>query len=106
MNYKCNSLCFGKTKKKLSTLTKEYQQDSFKGKWNNSEAKEHTLTCHVQFNWIHQKTMDDHRKRKIQELPVIEMAKFNKKMKVLNRVEGIPVKTTTWTFLFVNVIEM
>lgn len=50
--------------------------------------------------------MDDHRKRKIQELPVIEMAKFNKKMKVLNRVEGIPVKTTTWTFLFVNVIEM
>ena len=32
------SVCFGKTKKKLFTPTKEYQQDSFKQKWNNLEA--------------------------------------------------------------------
>ena len=52
-----NSDYFGETKKKILTRTIEHQQDSFKGKWDNSGATEHTLTCHGQFNWIHSKTI-------------------------------------------------
>ena len=66
----CNSAYFGETKKKILTSTIEHQQDSFKGKWDNSRATEHTLTCHGQFNWIHPKTTvreNNYRKRKIQE---------------------------------------
>ena len=44
----CNSAYFGETKKKILTRTIEHQQDSFKGKWDNSEATEHSLTCHGQ----------------------------------------------------------
>ena len=43
---KCNSAYFGETKKKILTRTKEHQQDSFKGKRDNSGATEHSLTCH------------------------------------------------------------
>ena len=42
----CNSSSFGETKKKILQRTIEYQQDSFKRKWDNSVATEHTLTCH------------------------------------------------------------
>ena len=87
----CNSAYFGETKKKILTKTIEHQEDSFKGKWGNSGATEHTLTCHRQFNWIHPKTIareNDYRKRKIRESLEIKKAKFNKKIKVLNRDEG------------------
>ena len=66
----CNTAYFGETKKKILTRTIEHQQDSFKGKWDNSGATEHSLTCHGQFNWIHSKTIareNDCRKRKIRE---------------------------------------
>ena len=36
----CNSAYFGETKKKILTRTIEHQQDSFKGKWDNSGATE------------------------------------------------------------------
>ena len=44
------STYFGETKKKILARTLEHQQDSFKGKWDNSGATEHSLTCHGQFN--------------------------------------------------------
>ena len=105
----CNSAYFGETKKKILTKTIEHQQDSFKGKWDNSGATEHTLTCHEQFNWIHPKTIareNDYRKRKIREALEIKKAKFNKKIKVLNRDEGSLFKTNTWTPLLANINEM
>ena len=39
---------YGKDNKKLFKRTAK--QDSFKGKWDNSGATEHTLTGHEQFN--------------------------------------------------------
>ena len=74
----------------------QHQQDSFKGKWDNSGATEHTLTCCGQFNWIYPKILareNDCRKRKTMEELGIEKAKCNKKIKVLNRDEGNLVKT-------------
>ena len=94
----CNSAYFGETKKKILTRTIEHQQDSFKGKWDNSGATEHSLTCHGQFNWIHPKTIareNDYRTRKIREALEIKKAKYNKKIKILNRDEGNLVKTNT-----------
>ena len=91
------------------TRTIELQQDSSKGKWDNSGATEQTLTCHRQLNWIHQKAIareNDYRKRKIREALEIKKAKCNKKVKVLNRDEGNLVKTNTWTPLLANVNEM
>ena len=105
----CNSAYFGATKKKILTRTIEHQQDSFKGKWDNSGATEYTLTCHEQFNWIHPKTIareNDYRKRKIREALEIKKAKFNKKIKFLNRDEGSLVKTNTWTPLLAIINEM
>ena len=105
----CNSAYFGETKKNILTMTIEHQQDSFKGKWDNSGVTEHTLTCHGRFNWIHLKIIakeKDYRKRKIREALEIKKAKFNKKIKVLNRDEGSLVKTNTWKPLLVNINEM
>ena len=93
----CNSAYFGETKKKILTRTIEHQQDSFKGKWDNSGATEHSLTCHGQFNWIHPKTIareNDYRKRKIREALETKKAKYNKRIKVLNRDEGNLVNLT------------
>ena len=105
----CNSAYFGETKKKILTRTIEHQQDSFKGKWNNSGATEHSLTCHRQFNWIRPKTIareNDYRKRKIREALEIKKAKYNKKIKVLNRDEGNLVSTNTWTPLLANINDI
>ena len=41
----CNPVYFGETKKKILTKTMEHQRDIFYGKWDNSGATEHTLTC-------------------------------------------------------------
>ena len=90
-------------------MTIEHQQDSFKGKWNNSGATEHSLTCHRQFNWIHPKTIareNDYRKRKIREALEIKKAKYNKKIKFLNKDEGNLVKTNTLSPVLANVNEM
>ena len=76
----CNSAYFGETKKKILTRTIEHQKDSFREK--------------------------DYRKRKIREALEIKKAKFNKKIKVLNRDEGNLVKTNTWTPLLANINEM
>ena len=87
----------------------EHQQDSFKGKWDNSGVTEHTSACHGQFNWIHPKTIareKDYRKRKIREAQEIKRAKFNHNIKVLNRDEGNLVKTNSWTPLLANINEM
>ena len=91
----CNSAYFGETKKKILTRTIEHQQDSFKIKWDNSGAAEHSLTCQGQFNWIHPKSIareNDYRRRKIREALEIKKARYNK-IKVLNRDEGNLVRT-------------
>ena len=105
----CNSAYFGETKKKILTRTIEHQQDSFKGKWDNSGETEHSLTCLGQFNWIHPKTIareNDYRKRKTREALEIKKAKYIKKIKVLQRDEGNLVKTNTWTSLLASINEM
>ena len=105
----CNSVYFGETKKKILTRTIEHQQDSFKGKWDNSGATEYTLTCYGQFNWIHPKTIateKDYRKRKIRRALEIKKAKFNKKKIILNRDKGNLVQSNTWTPLLANINEM
>ena len=105
----CNSVYFGETKKKILRKTIEHQQGSFKGKWDNSGATEHTLTYHGQFNCIHPKTIarqNDYRKIKIQEALEIKKAKYNIKIKVLNRDEGNLVKTNIWTPLLADINEM
>ena len=84
----CNSAYFGETKKKILAKKIEHQQDSFKGKWDNSGETEHSLTCHGQFNWIHPKTIarkNDYRRRKIREELEINKAKYDKNIKVPNR---------------------
>ena len=68
LKFTCNLAYFGETKEKILTRTIEHQQDSFKEKWDNSGATEHTLACHGQFNWIHPKTIageNDYGKRNI-----------------------------------------
>ena len=82
---------------------------SFKRKWDHSRAKEHSLTCHGQFNWIHPKTIareNDYTRRKIQEALEIKKSKYNKMIKVLNRDEGNLVRTNTWTPLLANINDM
>ena len=98
-----------KLRKNILTRTIEHQQDSFKGKWDNSGATERTLACHGQFNWIHPKIIareNNYRKRKIWEALEIKKAKYNKKIEVLSRDEDNLVKTNTWTPLLANVNEM
>ena len=56
----CNSAYFGETKKKILRRTIEHQQYSFKGKWDNSGATEHTLTCHGHVTKIETNTMQTH----------------------------------------------
>ena len=105
----CNSAYFGETKKKILTRTIEHQQDSFKGKWDNSGATEHSLTCQGHFNWIQPKTIateNDYRRIKIQEALEIKKAKYNKKIKVLNRDEGNLVSTNTRTPLLANINDI
>ena len=104
-----NTAYFSETKKKILTKAIEHQQDSFNGKWDNSGATEHSLTCQGQFNWIHSKTMareDVCRKRKIWEALEIKKAKYNIKIKILNRDKGSLVKTNTWRQLLANKNEM
>ena len=99
----CNS--FHRT----SRYSIKHQQDGFRGKWDNSGKTEHALTCHGQFNWIHQKVIareNEFRKRKIWEALKIKKAKCNKKIKILNRDGGNVVKTNTWTPLLANINKM
>ena len=105
----CNSAYFGETKKKILTRTLEHQQDSSKGKWDDSGATEDSFTCHGQFNWIHPKIIareNDYTKRKILETLEIKRAKYNKNIKVLKRDEGKLVKTNPWWPLLANINEM
>ena len=105
----CNSAYFGETKKKILAKKIEHQQDSFKGKWDNSGATEHSLTCHEQFNWIHPKTIareNDYRRRKIREALEIKKAKYSKKVKALNRDEGNLVRPDAWTPLLADTNDM
>ena len=84
--YTCNLAYFGDTKKKILTRIIEHQQDSFKGKWENSGATEHR-----QFNWIHPKAIareNNYRKRKIRKALEIKKVKYNKEIKDLSRDEG------------------
>ena len=104
----CNSAYFGETKKKILTSTMEHQHDSFKRKWDNSGATEHSLTYHGQFNCIHPKTIareNDYRKRKIWEALEIKKTKYNKKIKAPNKDEDNLVKTNTWTPLLANIYD-
>ena len=103
----CNSTYFGETKKKILTRTIEHQQDSFKRKWDNSGAAEHSLTCQGQFNWIHPKSIareNDYRRRKIREALEVKKARYSK-IKVLNRDEGNLVRTAISQYKwYVNVL--
>ena len=105
----CNSAYFDETKKKVLKRNIERQQDSFKGKWDNSGATEDSLTCHGQFNTIHTKAIareNDYRRRKIRKALEIKKAKYNKKIKVLSRDEGNLFRTNTWTPLLGNINDM
>ena len=46
LDFICNALSIGETKKKVITRTIEHQQDSFNRKWENSGATESCLECH------------------------------------------------------------
>ena len=99
------------TKKKILARTIEYQQNSFKGKWNNFGTRKHTFSCDGQLNWIHLKTMarereSNYRKIKIREALEIKKAKCKKKTKVMSRYESNLVKTNTWTPLLAFINEM
>ena len=79
-----NALYIGETKKKVITRTTEHQQDSLNGKWESSDATEHCLECHGQFNWIKPKTFsteEQYHRRYIRELLEIKKAKTNKRKK-------------------------
>ena len=79
-----NALYIGETKKKVITRTTEHQQDSLNGKWESSDATEHCLECHGQFNWIKPKTFsteEQYHRRYIRELLEIKKAKTNKRRK-------------------------
>ena len=104
LDFICNALSIGETKKKVITRTIEHQQDSFNGKWESSGATEHCLEC----NWINPKTLpteQQYHRRKIRESLEIKKAKTNKIRRVLNRDEGNLIKTNTWTPLFAKLTE-
>ena len=90
------------------TSTIEHQQDSFNGKWESSDATEHCLECHGQFNWINPKTLSteqQYHRRKIRESLEIKKTKKNERRTGLNRNEGNLVKKNTWTPLFAKLTE-
>ena len=64
----CQLTYLGKTKNVILSRAIEHQQDSSKGKWENSGATEHTLD--VNFNWLYRETIGRemyYRKRKPRE---------------------------------------
>ena len=80
----CNALYIGETKKKVITRNIEHQQDSFNGKWESSDATEHCLECHGQFNWINPKTLSteqQYHRRKTRESLEIKGKNEQKKKK-------------------------
>ena len=90
------------------TSTIEHQQDSFNGKWESSDATEHCLECHGQFNWINPKTLSteqQYHRQKLRESLEIKKAKTKKRRKLLNRVKESLGKTNTWTPLFAKLTE-
>ena len=108
LDFTCNVLYIGETKKKVITRTIEHQQDSFNRKWESSGASEHCLECRGQFNWINPKTLSteqQYHRRKIRESLDFKKTKTNKRRKVLNRDEGNLVKTNTWAPLFAKLTE-
>ena len=67
------------SKKKNITRAIEHQQDSLKGKWQSSGAREHTLEYHSNFSWLHSKTIAremSYRQRKIRQTQGIKKAKL------------------------------
>ena len=108
LDFTCNALYIGETKKKVITRTIEHQQDRLNGKWESSGATEHCVECHGQLNWINSKTLStehQYHRRKIRESLEIKKAKTNKRRKVLNCDEGNLVKTNAWTPLFAKLTE-
>ena len=84
LNYTCNALYIGETKKKFITRTIEHQQDSFNGKWESSDATEHCLESHGQLNWINPKTLSteqQYHRRKTRESLEIKGKNEQKKKK-------------------------
>ena len=80
-------------KKCLFTQSVENQHDSMTGKWESSDATEHTKSCHGQCDWLHPRTLArliNLKQRKICEF--LEISKFEVRtkfdddtIKVLNR---------------------
>ena len=88
------------------TRTIEHQQDSFKGKWESSDATKHCLKCHVQLNWLHPKTLlrkVRYKSTKFRELPEIKRSKCDSSKSNINHDGGNLVKIDTWTSLLRNV---
>ena len=64
----------------ILTRTREHQPDSFRGKWYNYGALEHSLTCHSQLNWIHPNSItreNECREKKIREALEIKKTKYS-----------------------------
>ena len=80
-----------------------------KGKWGSSGATEHCLECHVQFTWLHPKTLSRetrYKSRKIRESLEIIRSNCNSSKSNINRNDGNFVKTSTWTPLLSNIIDL
>ena len=98
LNCSCNTEHIGETKNKVMTRTIEHQQDSIKGKWENSGATEHCLKCHGLFSWLHPKTLSREARCqsiKIRESLEIKRSKCDSSRSNINRDDGNPVKTNT-----------
>ena len=87
----------------------EHQQDSIKGKWENSGAIEHCLKWHDQFNWLHPKTLSRearYKSRKIRESLEIKRSKCNSSKSNINHNDGNFVKTNIWKPLLTNINDL
>ena len=91
------------------TRTIEHQQNSIKGKSENSAATEHCLRYHGQFSWLHTKTFSKetrYKSRKIRESLEIKRSKCDSSKSNIYRDDGNLVKTNRWKFLLRNINDL
>ena len=91
----------------MLTQSIEHQEDSMAGKWEASDAVEHSKDRHGQVNWLHPKTLaklSNIHERKIRESLEINnletKSEYDESIKVLNIDRGNIVNTYSWKPLF------
>jgi len=94
----CGVVYIGETKKKVSNRVKEHEKYVFKGNYKMSAVAEHSSTCNQQFEWSEVETIctqSNWRRRKVRE--ALEIRRHHRsEMKIINRDQGILVKTDIW----------